>query len=378
MARTHPTVLLIGLGHLGGVLLELLARQPWPGRIVASTRSPEAGEARCNLARLGAIAQGFEPRIEYRRLDISRPEEVSQVLDSVAPDIVISTATMLTWWLPELLPDAARRSLQRARFGMWLPLHLAPTLALMRSIKTSGYQGLVLTAPFPDVVNCILSHLDLAPTCGIGNIDELVASVKWSAARQLEAPLGSVEAVMVAHHALESTVFGQRRHETPPYFLRVFVDGQDISDSLDVDQILFSADPLPQGPATAFFTAGSTVRLLRAILDNRDTPLHVPSPGGLPGGYPVLAGRQRVEVAPIEGLRPEEAIEINRRSHRFDGIESIEEDGTAVFVAESAEIMRTELGYDCPRLPPDEAADRGHELRRKFRQYAGRHGVIVE
>ena len=47
-----PTILVIGLGHLGGVTLELLARQDWVGRIVGSSRHPERGAAQCNLARL--------------------------------------------------------------------------------------------------------------------------------------------------------------------------------------------------------------------------------------------------------------------------------------------------------------------------------------
>ena len=50
-------------------------------------------------------------------------------------------------------------------------------------------------------------------------------------------------------------------------------------------------------------------------------------------------------------------------------------DGTTVFTAESAEIMRNELGYDCPQLSPADAADRGLELAARFHEYAGRHGV---
>ena len=141
MSKPRPTVLLIGLGHLGGVLLEFLARENWIGRVVACSRNRERGEARCNLARLGAIAQGLAPDIEYQQIDISRPHELADSLDLLAPDLVISTATMQTWWLPELLPPEPRLRLQQARFGMWLPLHLAPTLALMEAIAASSYAG---------------------------------------------------------------------------------------------------------------------------------------------------------------------------------------------------------------------------------------------
>ena len=185
----------------------------------------------------------------------------------------------------------------------------------------------------------------------------------------------AIEVLLVAHHALESAVFGTGVGDAPPFFLRIEIQGKKVTDARLVDELLFSASPLPKGPETAFFTTGSTVRLVRALLADCDTLLHVPAPDGLPGGYPVLAGGGRVELAPIVDLAPEEAIDINVRSLPYDGIESIEADGTAVFTAESVEILRSELGYDCARLPPAQALDRGHELRARFREYCGHHGV---
>ena len=117
------------------------------------------------------------------------------------------------------------------------------------------------------------------------------------------------------------------------------------------------------------------MRLIRAILAEQDSLLHAPAPSGLPGGYPVVVGRRRVDNAPIAGLELVEAVDINERSHRFDGIEAVRDDGTVVFVAESVDVMCTELGYDCPQLAPADAADRGLELINRFREYAGRHGV---
>lgn len=52
-----PTLMLIGLGGLGSVLLELLAREEGLGRTVVGSRNVERGVARCNLA------QGYAPAI---------------------------------------------------------------------------------------------------------------------------------------------------------------------------------------------------------------------------------------------------------------------------------------------------------------------------
>jgi sugar phosphate isomerase/epimerase len=88
-----------------------------------------------------------------------------------------------------------------------------------------------------------------------------------------------------------------------------------------------------------------------------------------------MASSRGVQPAPIRGLSLAEAITINERSHRFDGIERIEDDGTVVYCPASVEIMQTTLGYNCPRLRPADAEERATELMSRFREYANRHGV---
>lgn len=375
MSSEQPTILLVGLGHLGGVLLELLAREEWIGRIVACARNRSRGEARCNLARMSAAAQGLAPWIEFRQTDIAQTDRFAETVDTVRPWLILGTATLQTWWLPDLLPARAREEIRRARFGIWLPLHLAPTHAFMRGVRASSFAGPVLTAPFPDVVNCILGKVGLAPTCGIGNVDEIAAKIRWLASERLQEPPESVHVDLVAHHALEAAAFGGSRKDAPPFFLRVLHKGIDVTEEVGGQELLFTPYPLPKGPTTAFFTAGSTVRLLRALHGDTPTSLHAPAPRGLPGGYPVLVARGRVDLASVPGLDPGRSIEINERSHPFDGIDSVEADGTAVLRPKSADILRRELGYDCPRLSVDEAPARGLELTRRFKEYAARQGV---
>lgn len=199
----RPKLMLIGLGGLGGVMLELLAREPSLGSLVVGSRNVERGVARCNLARLGAMAQGYAPSIRFLPLDLNDPLSVASIVRHESPDIILSTATMQTWWLPDLLPPEQATAIKRAGFGVWLPVHLTLTLKLMEALRDAGYGGITLTAPFPDVVNCVLGRLGLAPTCGIGNLDEVVPKVRLLAAERLGVPLGSVRVLLVAHHALE-------------------------------------------------------------------------------------------------------------------------------------------------------------------------------
>jgi hypothetical protein len=372
-----PTIMLIGLGGLGSIILELLAREEGLGRIVVGSRNVAHGIARCNLARLGAMAQGYAPSLSFVPLDLNDKEAIAETVHREAPDIILSTATMQTWWLPDLLPPEQAAVIKSAGFGVWLPVHLTLTLELMEALRDADYHGITLTAPFPDVVNCVLGRLGLSPTCGVGNLDEMVPKVRLLAAERLGAPLDAVRVLLVAHHALESAVFGEPTGEIPPYFLRVEVGGQDVTEAIRADELLLSPYPLPSGPVTHFLTAGSTVRLIGALLSERGVLLHVPGPNGLPGGYPVIVGRSGVQPAPIEGLTLAEAIAINERSHRFDGIERIEADGTVVFCPEAADVLRVELGYECDRLAPYESEERAKELIARFREYARRYGVSL-
>ena len=373
-----PTLMVIGLGSLGSAALELLAREPAIGRIIVCSRNPGWGLARCNVTRLGVVAQGYAPSIWFVALDLNSPDQVMETVVHEAPDIILNTATMQPWWMLDFLPPEAARPLQRARFGVWLAPNFALTLKLMQSLRAANYTGLTVTAPFPDVVNCILAKLGLAAECGVGNLDEIAAKVLLLAAERKGVSPGQIRVELVAHHALEAAAFGGLIDSVPPYFLRVYCGSEDISVRIDATALLLANYPLPPGPASSFLTAGCVARLVKALISDGETCMHAPSPHGLPGGYPVIVRRGSVECAPIQGLSQAEAVAINERSHPFDGIERIEPDGTAVFCAEDAAILRQTLHFDCDKLSPGDAESRAVELIARFREYSARFGVDID
>ena len=132
--------------------------------------------------------------------------------------------------------------------------------------------------------------------------------------------------------------------DLPPHFLRVAHAGRDVTREVDAEALLRAPYPLAWGPVMHFLTAGSTVRLVGALASATPVRLHAPGPAGLPGGYPVLASRAGVTLAPVAGLTRDEAVAINERSHVFDGIARIEADGTAVLTDETAAALREIAG----------------------------------
>ncbi|MCH7825981.1 MAG: hypothetical protein IH849_14370, partial [Acidobacteria bacterium] len=174
MRPMGATVVLIGLGHLGGPLLDRLAVSAAVGRVVAVSRDPDRGAARCNLSRLNAAVVGAAADIEHRPADVLHPEQITDIVDEVPPDLVIHTASMQTWWLLDLLPPEAQ-VLKAAGFGAWLPLHLVLAIRVMEGLAAAGYEGHVINAAYPDVINVVLGKLGMAPTVGVGNGPRFVA-----------------------------------------------------------------------------------------------------------------------------------------------------------------------------------------------------------
>ena len=374
----NTSILLVGCGNLGGVLLDALAREPGIRRLVVADRNVDGARQRAHLARVSALTLGVAPAMDVEALDVMDASAVASLAGRARPDIVLTTVTFQTWWLTSLLPPREAAAIEEARFGAWLPVHLAPTLALVRALRDADYRGLILTAPYPDVVNCVLGRVGLAPTCGIGNLDEIEPKVRVLAAERLGVEAQDVSVTLVAHHALERYVYAGAEGEPPPHFLRVECRGRDVTSEVCARDLLFAPWSLPPTRAWHGLTAASAVRLLRALRSETPVRVHAPAPHGLPGGYPVLASRGGVRLAPIDGLSQDEAIRINEESHKWDGIERIDPDGTVVFSARDVDVLRRVLGYDGARLAPADAEPRARELVSRFREYARRAGVDLD
>jgi hypothetical protein len=364
------SVMVVGLGGLGRQVLQLLATKPEIDRIICAGRNEQFGTAFSHLVTAGAMAQGFDPVIEFVHLDLNNLEQVAETVQRVSPAVIFSTATHMSPWATARLPLEANMALYPAGFGVWLPVHLALTLNLMKALKLSDFKGITLTAPFPDVVNCMLGKIGLAPTSGIGNVDLFIPKVTRLASEELGVSAGEIAVQMVAHHALMPTVMGLGGEQAPPYHLAVACSGRDVTDTIQPDQLLTKPLPLIAGEETNFVTASSAARLILAFLSPTDTFLHAPAPLGLPGGYPVKVSSQGIEPAPIRGVSLAEAIDINIRSHPFDGVERIEDDGTAVFTDAAVSALNAVFNIQCDRLHPNDADHMAKALMEQFERVA--------
>jgi hypothetical protein len=371
----NAKVMLIGLGDLGGRTLELLALQEGISEIVVGSRDVQRGEQRCNLVRLGAMAQGRHIDIQFIHLDLDQRDRTAETIYNHSPRIILSTASMLTWWYPLRFPQEQRKQLDRAGFGAWIPVHLVLGMKLMQILKYIGFKGHSVIASYPDVVCPVLKSRGLAPSTGFGNVDEVIPKIRFLAGKKIGVQPQELRVTLVAHHALEKWVFGEGEGSPPPYYLKVEHEGRDVTLECGAGELLLSPYPMIDGPEWHYLSASSAVCMVMGLLSRERIFMHAPGPQGLPGGYPVHVNQEGIELALPPDLPIEKAVEINHASHAFDGIQDIEPDGTIIFCQESVEIMRQTLGYECERLSPWEAEQRAQELIDRFQEFAARYGV---
>jgi hypothetical protein len=353
------TVLVIGLGDLGTRVFDALARLPEIERLVGAGRDEERGPARAGQAALVAALAGGPRRVEFERLDLVDVAGAASLLRRLDPDVVVTAASRHTWWLP-----FADEGVDALPFGVWLPLQLVLVRRLMEARREGRISAPVVCLPYPDGVGPALAPLGLAPELGGGNVAETAPKLALLAAREAGVAREEVRVRLVMHHAAQRVAFGPPapdRAEEPPWAAEVLVRGERLPRE-QVERLFRTPWPLPRGRDTHELSAAATAHTVRALLGEEPTGTHAPSPGGLPGGYPVRLSRRGVELDLPPRLDRDDAIALNERAAAFDGIERVEPDGTIVFTGDVAERTEQLLGLRLERVRPDEVNEVADEL----------------
>jgi hypothetical protein len=355
-------VLVIGLGDLGTRVFDALARLPEIERLVGAGRDQERGRARAGQTAFVASLAGGPRHVGFEPLDLDDVAGTASLLRRLDPDLVVTAATRHTWWRP-----FADERVGALPFGVWLPLQLVLVRRLMEARREAGIAALVVCLPYPDAVGPVLAPLGLAPELGAGNVAETAPKLELLAAREAGVAREEVQVRLVMHHAAQRVAFGGPDGDEPPWAAEVLVGGERLPDE-DVQRLFRTPWPLPQGRDTHELSAAATAHAVRALLADEPTATHAPAPDGLPGGYPVRLSRRGVELDLPAHLTREEAIALNERAARFDGIERIEPDGTIAFTGDVAAGTERLLGLRLERVRPDEVDGVADELAARARR----------
>ncbi len=381
MARPkRPTVLIIGIGEVGRHLLEFLVRSDLEADVVAGDVHLRDVEAKVNNALIGAALHGRHPSVRAIEIDLFDVEKTAAVLDSLRPAVVVNCAVLQTWHVIRRLPEEVYNRLSSAGLGAWLPVQLTLAMKLARAIELSGASTHYVNAALSDLTNPVLGAMGIPPTIGIGNVALIEPAVRTLAARQLEIPRTRIAVKMVAHHVHWVVWREAGYREGAPFYMKVLVDGEDVSDRFVLQDLMKRAIQLyPNDTSFTAVSASSVLQNLCALLSEEPVSLHSPGPNGLPGGYPVVLSRRGAEVDLPPDIRLEDAVRMNQEAQTYDGILKIDDDARVHFTPYTIGIMREILGFDCVSFTPQECdqlareqMSRFQKLERSFNRHQGR------
>lgn len=375
--RSFPTLMITGLGNLGSHVLDMITKLPnHPSKIILVGRDADLLLRKRNMALLTASQFGFYPQIVFEVSDLDNVSQLSEIIKKHSPDVIFNAASIQSWRKVTELPKEIYKEMDKAAFGPWLPMHLPLVYNLSKAIRETGLTPLFINAAYPDAVNPTLHKIGLSPSVGIGNIANAVPGLKYALSEHLLRPVKHIELKFIAHHYISHHV---SRHGFPRpdlFHLSVFVDGRDVTDSLDLKQVF---DDVPTkfkrlvGVEGQPMTATSAIKVIMAALHDTNELMHAPGPNGHPGGYPVRVGSKKVSIDLPSKMDLSQAVKINEESQNLEGISRIEEDGTVHFRSENMQIMKKMLGYECQKMKIEESFAFAQELKQKYREFARRY-----
>lgn len=376
-------IMLIGVGELGGIVLEYLCRVPNICEIVVCDSNEDWGLRKTNSAIEGAALMGFYPKIRFQPIDVTNIDQTAEILRKYKPKVIFNGTTLQSWWVINELPVEVSAKLYKINcaLGPWVAMHLALTSKIMKAVKAAGIETHVVNSSFPDAVNPSLTKVGLSPTIGIGNMGLVIPYIQKAASEILGLPMKTIGVEMIGHHFHCYYWCRSGNGYGAPYFLKVYSGHSEVTEQLG-DMNAFIAElpkrgMRPAGRHGQFVVAAScTKNILSIFYDTNDT-VHSPGPNGLEGGYPVRLSRKGAEIVLPKGISLADARKINVAAQKFDGVENINDNGDIVVTEEAYSTFKQMLNIDCKKITIDDSYDQALELKRKFHEFVRRHNVNI-
>jgi hypothetical protein len=284
--------------------------------------------------------------------------EMTAILASEKPDLVINYAIPITWDATKRLSNYSRIS--EAGLGAFTPIQVVTPLKIGEAIVESGIQTQYMVGNLPDITIPIITGVARTqrvqpPVSGAGNVGLNQVAMRRQIAMERAVDFDDVQLSLVSHHVHWVAPREPGYSNEGPFMAKIVIDGADVTDSFDDLRALMNRGVNNHYESDASFSSTTGIlasQVASALLDEsgRAHRLHAPAPNGLPGGYPLLIKGGQVTVdLPLE-WNLDDAIAAMNHCHTLDGVQMIEDDGTVHFTDNARSILRKELGYELPAL----------------------------
>ncbi len=360
-------VLVTGAGAVGGNAVEFLARRPEVRSIALIDINADTARGIAWRATLGALQEGRHVKIEGFGVDLMNEDELAGTMAAIEPGVVFHAATLLT--VPEMHRGLSSQDFSRVReagMGGFLAAHLVLGMKVQKAMEALRGAPPLIMASFPDFTNQVLARTGRAPLTGIGNVDNMATELKAIVAEKLGVRALEVVPMIVAHHSVAEWFQRAGSDGAVPWFAKVFVDGRDRSNELDLVGLMAESSARIRSVPQEQRTAASGVKSILAVLNDSGTYIQSAGPLGMPGGWPARIWADRLELVPVPDLDMDAAMAMAMAGQRKGGIEAIETDGTIVATATCRDMMRELFDVDVSRIAPKNVEGTARALRAAF------------
>jgi hypothetical protein len=321
------------------------------------------------------LNHGELPEVVPVALDILRTASTAALLREINPDIVFNATTMIPWWQIDALPPSNRAAVQEAGNGIWAAPDLLLPSRLSDAMRRAGFTGTFINGCFPDLINPVIYDESIGPACGIGNVANVVPGLRLAAASLLNADVNEVRIRFVAHHFLSYRIPLTGTTDGAPYALQVMHRGRDVSPELP-GEIVFRTVAAKfarvKGVAGVGVTVSSAMQVLNSVISGSERRAHAPGVLGRVGGYPVRIADGEVHFDLPTSITLAEALDINIRGARWDGIESCSAVGGITVTEKAAGIAKKVLGYTAGVITLENCEEKSIELVDRFERLAAK------
>jgi hypothetical protein len=354
------TLIVFGVGKLGGPVVDLLAARYPTHRYVLVARTRERAHLRANLTRYVCSQWGRYPSVEGAATDLRDPARTAELIDEHQPDVIFNATTPFPWWAIEAMPAAQRRLTYSAGLGMWCALDCVLPLGLDHALSLCRSRPRYVNGCYPDMVNPFLAGSPVGPIVGVGNMSNLIPGLRLALAPALGAAPRDVRISLVAHHYTSLNAPSLGGAGGAPYHLVVSAGERELvysgSDDTPFAALKATASRV-RGLDGQGVTISSAATVVASLLNGERRRHHAPGPLGLPGGYPLVVEAQGEIVLDLpDGMSRDDAVAINASAQRFDGIAAVSS-GRVVLTDECRMALRAITDIDVAGVTPDNAVE---------------------
>ncbi|MGQ7791341.1 hypothetical protein ACUN0C_02915 [Faunimonas sp. B44] len=325
---TDPCDILIsGTGYFAEIMLcDLAATARTSLKVVVGGRNKERMKWLVEACRARSAIYGTSVAFDSVALDSTSTDSLLEPLARLKPKVIVQSASAQSPWKVDNNESDWARLVAEAGFGITIAFHTLLSWRTAGAIKQLGLQSHFVNTCYPDGVNQVLAAAGMPLTTGVGNIGIFAAVI---GARVSPEERKDLRVLGHHHHIVEWRKPGSQRKGEP---VRAWIRDREID---DVDGMTRDVQ-LPYRDLN-LISGASAVPVLLALAGEGARRAHVPGPGGLSGGYPVMVGEQGVALDLPPGISRDAALAWNQQFEVEDGVSV--RDGRVVYSRNAQELL---------------------------------------